>query len=125
MLRGTTVARIKASELELKDKLVRSYVISAGEIVPGRTEKPSGHDAARFLALAWSEGCRRIPVDNPGVGSFFRLHSTAGRASGGLLTYRFDTVHCALFPRSKPTPIPEPVPFPIPVPRPFLEDSVR
>ncbi len=110
---------------ELQDKLVRSYVISAGRTPSGWKDEPSAHDAARFLALAWSEGCRRIPVDSPGAGSFFRLQSTAGSASGGLLTYRTDAVHCALFPHSRPVPVPEPVPIPIPVPRPFQEDGRR
>jgi len=102
---------------ELKDKLIRSYVLSIGaRPYPPRidynTVRPE--KAAQYLARAWSERCRRIEVGTPGIGQSLHLRNSAYDTSGGALVYRDETVHVALFPDRDEG---EPVPIPIPVPR--------
>ncbi|MFC2172034.1 ARPP-1 family domain-containing protein [Acidobacteriota bacterium] len=102
----------------LRDKLIRSYILSVNK---GRGEwggRPSQHEAARFLARAWSDHCKRTAISTPGMGENYRLRNDTESTSGGASLYRHKSVHVSLFPESVKTgPVPLPMPMPQPVPR--------
>ncbi len=110
----------------LRDKLIKSYVLALG--VPPATlriappeARPDAHEAARFLARAWSQACPRTAVKTPGIGRAVRLHNARANTGGGALLYEEGAVHMSLFPEPASVPVPEPdpdlKPIPIPIPR--------
>jgi hypothetical protein len=82
----------------LRDKLIRSYVLTVDPRGGLGDDTPSMQDAARFLARAWSERCQRLREESIAAGDSFRLHSRDEDTGGAALLYREDAVHVSLFP---------------------------
>lgn len=105
---------------QLREKLIRSYVLAIPVIHDDRWEAMTLRQAALFLARAWSENCTRTPVDTPGIGQFYRLNPRSHAATtGGALVYRGAAVHLSLFQQRNREPVPVPRPEPVPIPRPM------
>lgn len=111
---------------ELREKLIRSYILAANGGPTRRINRPTSQDAARFLARAWSENCSRKPVSAPGIGESYRLHNRRHATGGSALVYRRECVHMSLFPdsaRDAPSPVPGTGPGPVEVPR--IQQSIQ
>lgn len=104
---------------DLREKLVRSYVLGLGRsrsAAHGIDDGP--HRAAEFLSRAWAEECARVKLTSPGIGESYRLSNPQRNVTGGALVYRNDVVHLSLFPPGEPRIVPVPPPQPIPMPGP-------
>lgn len=98
----------------LKDKVLRSYILSVGVTAPQAGESrggaaPSAMDAAKYLAAAWAGVCRREQVPTPGIGTSLKLENKAAQVGGGALAYEGSVLHFSLFPDNQDIPVPAPL----------------